>query len=342
MFINPSQKLYRHFAHLAQWMKGELFPPIGMEIDLSNRCNLGCADCDFRFTHSRGPHASKTPTGDLMDFDLLKRILQEMKDCGVESVTFSGGGEPTLHPRFGEALHAASELFPLGLYTNGTQLETSLARQVRQEATWVVVSLDAVDASDYLAYKGVDKFEDVLGGVSTLIGGKATIGLSFLLSERNFFHAPSMVNLHKELGTDYVEFRPLIQFNPTNPAEPTANLGWISDCLKILAEFDGQPGVETRLESFRAYQAFGREYKVCEAILFTGIVSADGRMWRCVNSRGYDCACLGDLNEEHFATVWLRQKPWADFARCRVLCRGDAINRALAQLKTPLPHQEFI
>jgi MoaA/NifB/PqqE/SkfB family radical SAM enzyme len=60
--------------------------PINAEIDLSNRCSLGCEWCHFAYTHTRGPLAKSDrlrdaiPGGDLMDTDLAKSIVRREVD----------------------------------------------------------------------------------------------------------------------------------------------------------------------------------------------------------------------------------------------------------------------
>ena len=73
-FINPAQKLLQHIDRIADIKRGLRPAPVNVEIDLSNRCSLGCEWCHFGFTHTRGPLAGKREKprdslagGDLMD-----------------------------------------------------------------------------------------------------------------------------------------------------------------------------------------------------------------------------------------------------------------------------------
>ncbi len=99
-FIAPREKLFAHLDRLEQIQQtGSTVAPINVEIDLSNRCSLGCEWCHFAFTHTRGPLAGKVakpqgavPGGDLMDTQLAKRIVLQLYDAGVRSITWTGGG----------------------------------------------------------------------------------------------------------------------------------------------------------------------------------------------------------------------------------------------------------
>src|SRR5512139_761362 len=106
-YIDPRSKLLQHVDRLAALKRGEIPAPVNVEIDLSNRCSLGCEWCHFGYTHTRGPLAGKRdkpndalPGGDLMDDGLAFALIDQLKAAGVRSITWTGGGEPSLHPHF--------------------------------------------------------------------------------------------------------------------------------------------------------------------------------------------------------------------------------------------------
>ena len=55
MYIEPKLKLFAHLDRLAALQRGENPPPVNVEMDLSNRCSLGCEYCHFAYTHTKGP-----------------------------------------------------------------------------------------------------------------------------------------------------------------------------------------------------------------------------------------------------------------------------------------------
>src|SRR5512139_1310988 len=115
-YIDPRAKLLHHLDRLYAIQRGAIAPPVNIEIDLSNRCSLGCEWCHFAYTHTRGPLAGKRdkpdasiPGGDLMDTYLARRIIDQLAENGVRSVTWTGGGEPTLHPHFNEIIEYTAQ-----------------------------------------------------------------------------------------------------------------------------------------------------------------------------------------------------------------------------------------
>lgn len=348
-YIDPAAKLLRHPDRLAAWRAGKSFAPIGMELDLTNRCNLGCNFCHFSYTHTRGPLSRQNAgfdLGDEMGLGLLKRILPGMAAFGVKSVTFSGGGEPTLSPHFADAVRVAKDHgLQLGLYTNGTLITDELADLISQSFEWSVISLDAVDATTYRALKGNGQFEAACNGVRRIVqgAGHCIVGVSFLVGLKNYKQVEPMANLARELGAHYAEFRPIVIYDlhdPDRSDEPST--AWVGTALPFLRRI-AAPDVEIRWDKFERYTGWQRGYRTCHAVQFTGVITPNGKVWTCVNRRGLPESEIGDLTRESFAEVWARVKAETVNPKlCRILCRGDALNLTLNQLAAPVAHENFV
>lgn len=354
LVTNTSLKLFRHPDRVAAWQRGEFVAPIGMEADLSNRCNLGCTFCHFGYTHTRGPLASRamraaqSRLGDLMDFDLwCGRIIPQLKQVGVRSLTLSGGGEPTLHPQFRELASAALAAgLPLGLYTNATLLSAELAAFIKANFRWVVVSLDEPCAEEYREAKQSDQFEAALTGIRRLVSaaGAARITISFLLRPTNLNRIEEMLRVYRSLGADRVEFRPIVLTHYEDPTRLLEPPFWVDEAVTALGRLGllSAPDVEVPLDKFQHLRRWERAYPVCHAVRFTGVITPNGKVWVCVNRRGLPDSEVGDLTTETFRDVWARQTARTDFQHCRVLCRGDQLNRTLDTLDHRLPDEEFV
>ena len=79
-------------------------------------CSFDCLYCEAGF-NAQGPGKDGVPTREAVKKQ-LRRKLQEMKDAGqtLDVITFSGNGEPTLHPEFDkvvdDVLRLRTEFFP--------------------------------------------------------------------------------------------------------------------------------------------------------------------------------------------------------------------------------------
>lgn len=354
-FIDPKAKLFQHMDRLHAIRQGGRPAPVNVELFLSNRCSHGCSWCHYAHTHTKGPLAGKAAkppgamgSGDLMDAELARYILWQLSDAGVKSVTFSGGGEPTLHPDFGELVeYAAGQKLEQGLYTHGGHLaKAGLAETVKQHCTWVYISLDECTRDAFKHSKGVDRYDAVLDGVRALVAaeGKATVGLGFLLHRDNFADVGRMVALGRELGVDYVQFRPTVQYDQAQPGKLSEDTAWISWAVGHLHAYEFDPFVVVDVERFRMYARWtSHGYATCYGSALQTAISPNGMMWRCTNKTEYPDALLGDLSVEPFSEIWARSGgPCAVNRQCRIMCRQHISNLTLDKLMVKMPHANFI
>lgn len=354
-YIAPESKAFAHLDRLAAWQAGAKPAPVTLEWDLSFRCYLGCVNCHFAYTHTKGPWAAvkgralpvaQDKAGDLADYALVRRVLGEVSQAGVQGVVWTGGGEPTTHPQWRDIVtYAATRGLQQGMYTAGGLLTRDDARLLAEHATWVVVSLDAHDPESYAREKRVSGglFLAALNGIRWIAEAGGTVGASFLLHGGNWREAPQMLAVAREAGATYTTFRPTIQTSPADPATCTEDRGWITDAVPMLQALAHEPDVETSPERFLHYQHWARGYDVCHGIKLNATITPDGRVWVCPNRREMKGSCIGDLREQSFAEVWAKHPGhWTDFAQCRVMCRLHAVNQSLAPVFTKRQHEAFI
>jgi MoaA/NifB/PqqE/SkfB family radical SAM enzyme len=87
-----------------------IIAPHHIQFSPTNRCNAKCPWCSCR-------NVDRTQ---VMPLDEIQRMALHFANLGTAAVTITGGGEPTLHPRFPEILEACSQRgIQIGLVTNG-------------------------------------------------------------------------------------------------------------------------------------------------------------------------------------------------------------------------------
>lgn len=102
-------------------------------IELTTRCNLNCKICYRR--------SWKEKEQDL-EFSLLAKIFEEIKDKPIKEVVLGGIGEPLIYSYIYEAINLFSN-FNLTITTNGTLLQDKkLAQLILDKVTKLVVSID--------------------------------------------------------------------------------------------------------------------------------------------------------------------------------------------------------
>jgi MoaA/NifB/PqqE/SkfB family radical SAM enzyme len=249
-----------------------------------------------------------------------------------------------MHPGLMRTIFATGALMDQGLYTNGTRIDEAAGAVIKDHCTWVYVSLDHADADEYVAHKGVDAFSYAVEGTRHLTGGDATVGLGFLLGPHNWGKATEMVRLGRELGVDYVQFRPLVVSQPEKPGELAEATAWVDQFLDGAERVNlaGTGGVMVDLSRFRMYRDWdGHGYKECWWCSLQTVITPDGNVWLCANRRGQPGALIGHLREIQQAWAGLpAPEPVGD--GCRLLCRGHIPNLILNDILKERPHGNFI
>jgi MoaA/NifB/PqqE/SkfB family radical SAM enzyme len=153
-----SQRLLEQFAHLQDPQEECPFPPLCIDVDLTNKCNLKCISC----FHS----SSQFKSLPMMTWEMYRTVLDQAE--GVCSfLTFGNHGENLLHPESIPMIAEAKKRgFFVNLITNGTLLDPVKAHSlVDMGIDRVVFSLDSMDAKTYEDIRRGAQFNKVLENV---------------------------------------------------------------------------------------------------------------------------------------------------------------------------------
>lgn len=111
--------------------------PISINLDLTTACNYRCDHCiDWDILNSGVAHKEQA----------LRDSLGEMTARGLRSVILIGGGEPTMHPRFGDFVRYLKRDLRLqvAVVSNGGRNERIFeVAECFEPGDWVRLSLDA-------------------------------------------------------------------------------------------------------------------------------------------------------------------------------------------------------
>ncbi len=140
-------------------------PRIGIE--LNNVCNLDCTHC-FRSIYRGGAENNK----DLfLPLDVLEKILVEAKPLGYRHVAITGG-EPPMHPRFGEGLDIiAKHGFTYHFLTNARNFQKTLKAVSasplrRSKLAGISFSLDGATEATHDGIRGKGSYREVVTAIA--------------------------------------------------------------------------------------------------------------------------------------------------------------------------------
>lgn len=277
-------------------------PPVSVQIILSDLCNQDCAYCAYRMSGYpsnqmfKDEHGNKNPKRQL-DTDLVLKLLEDLQAMGVNSVEFTGGGEPTIHPDFARiVMDARSKGFGIGVITNAMKLSDE-ALDALNGISWVRVSIDAAKAETYSKVRGIGKaaFNHVLSNLSKI--KSQVLSVSFVVTKENYLE----IEQFDKLIRDKVSY---IRYADRWGVEK----GYYS--VPMLSKIRAQLKPEA-WDSFweRFQQQFAKpRYSACQQQRINTYVGGDANVYRCCHYAYNPHGVLGSLKVDSFPTIWQRQE----------------------------------
>ena len=326
-----SFKVMNHWDKFKKVVDGKFIYPITVEFSITNFCNSACIHCN--------DEPIKKKYREELPVDIVLKTLKDMRKCGVEGVVFEGGGEPTVHPNFAEIITYAKSLgFQVGLITNGYNLK-DYYKEVMDSVTWVRISLDAGFKSTHKTFHRVDRWDDIMEGIKMMniyriinkINNK--IGISYIMFPGKFFKSNltgdepyECAHKMRQLGCDYIQFKPLIYNGKFKFSDSTS--------------IKNAKSVET--DKFKVYipnrsPKSERDFKVCNAFWFSTHIGASGHVHLCCNASTRTDLYLGNIKSDPFPQVWSNEKlleaqKKVCLSECPV-CRHDELNALIDFIK---------
>ena len=171
-------------------------PRIGIE--LNNVCNLDCGHC-FRNIYRGGAEENQ----DLfLPLPVLEKVLREGKPLGYHHVALTGG-EPALHPRFGECLDRIVEAgYTYHFLTNARNFEKTLRTlgegNRRSGLAGISFSWDGATAATHDRIRGKDSFREVVTAIAACqaVGIEASIITTINRVNRHEIDALALLGAH--------------------------------------------------------------------------------------------------------------------------------------------------
>ena len=113
-YSSNTGKLLKHMDRLIELQEGKRPRPIMVHMSPCNPCNLTCSFCCF----------ANRAMKEMLTVEQMKSAIDQFVALGAEGLEFTGGGEPTLHPKLDEIIeYAHNKGMKLGICTNGSKLK---------------------------------------------------------------------------------------------------------------------------------------------------------------------------------------------------------------------------
>jgi len=345
-----SEKILQHLESVLEWQKTGMSRPVTYELDMTNICNSKCPFC-FGFLSRETDTAS-------LKLDEVKDLIKQIKEYGGKGLTFTGGGEPLMNSFTIDAVKYARELgLDIGFISNGLLLNEEKAEVLVDSCTWIRISIDAGRQETYKLTHGLEgtSFENAINNTKLLVekkrnkGSKVTLGTGFLTFPDVSADMTAFVQISKDIGVDYAQFRPLLRKfgqNEINAGPDKEIIESIEKC-KMMETKSFKVLCSTHKYNSMSNGIVKRHYDVCHGHHFTTVIAANRKMYLCCHMRGFEKYCIGDLSKYTLKELWeseRRKKVYnnIDFKDCPLLCRCDGLNTVLWKMCQENEHKNFL
>ena len=343
-------KLLHHSDRVRQMLAGVTVFPVSVELDLSNICNHACPWCTFNgFRQDNWVHFPAAR---------VQALIDELASLGVQSITFTGGGEPLVHPQAAQLIaHAHAKGLRYGVVTNGRRLEGHVATVLAQSATFVRVSLDSGTAQTHqlLHATATPEFERILANITafTAMAPTVTVGASFCVFDVNVDEIEIAAARVKAAGGQYLEVRPVFptEWRGGGFAQPLTD-AHVEQARATLAAAkaaldDDRFRVIGMIQRFDQVTDDRKPYSRCQIGPLTTVINATGDVYHCCVQRGVPEFKIGNVLNRTFADVWMtdahrKLQAGIDVQTCPP-CRYDGYNTIIDQaFEGNAMHKEFL
>lgn len=289
--FHVTSKLAAH-GEFYSFIRGEKIVPINVEISPSAECDANCPDCLYlQKRYSRKG---------FIDTVLLLEALACMERIGVKAITWSGGGEPTMHPDFKTLVESCREM-DQGLFTNAL----SDPEYNPELLNWIRVTLPRNKHAP-------------IDHIKRLRACK-TLGLCVNIGTEDCSEVDRALSVLEETGADYVQVRPALK---ANGLVTSRELPKFNDPRVIVADYKFK-------DCFRRHG-----YEKCYGFHFVPFLWENGQLDVCGYMREHEGFTIGNLHENTFEQLVER---FPEFVKvqptCQVCCKNHEINKLINEVK---------
>jgi MoaA/NifB/PqqE/SkfB family radical SAM enzyme len=320
-------KIIHHTSRLEDIRNKKQIIPTQVQIIISDLCNHNCNFCSYRldgYTSSKnfGEYdavknmINKNPNR-MIPYEKVIEILDDCKEMGVGAIQFTGGGEPTVHPKHKEIIeHAFKNNLEVALVTNGYIIKEGIP-DILSNASWVRFSMDAGTKETYskmreISESGFNKFQDNVSNVvkaKQKNNGKVILGIGFVVTKENYKEIYEGVKIASELGVDNVRISAIFQND---------NSSYFSNFYEEAKEMTLKAVSDFGRKDFKVFNLFGDrfqdlkeekpDYSFCGYMQFNTYIGGDLKVYTCCNNAYNDVGEVGSIKDIRFKDFWLSDK----------------------------------
>lgn len=341
--------------------------PLQVQLIISDLCNHNCSFCAYRmenYTSNQLFGVKDTLTGminnnpnRMIPYDKCLEILDDCKEMGVKAIQYTGGGEPTVHPKHKELFQKTIDLgLDLALVTNGTRMLDGVP-EILAKGSWVRFSMDASNKETYSSMREVPihYFDRAIENIKKVVEAKKAnptskliIGVGFVVTKENYKEIYDAVKLFSSLGVDNVRLSAV--FTPDD-------FEYHKEIYPVARELAIKAKQEFSTKTFTVFNLFGDrvqdliderpEYEHCGYMHLNTYIGGDQNVYTCCNNAYNLLGLMGSIKNQSFKTFWFSDEKVKNYLKFKASscerCMFNNKNRFINYMleKDPL-HVNFI
>jgi MoaA/NifB/PqqE/SkfB family radical SAM enzyme len=320
---------------LQSFIRGEITAPIYVRVKPLNRCNHKCFWCVYHEPEDSQMHKDMNAK-DIIPIEKMREILKDFKEIGVQAVTYSGGGEPLMHPDIEEILEKTLEYgIALSTITNGQFLKGKVA-ELLTKAKWVRISIDYYDEESFVVSRRIHKkwFQPILDNINNFSKIKdpdCDLSVNFIITKENYKNIRKAAEMLKSSGVENIRFSPMWIDNFNEYHAPIKD--WIINELHEIKK-------DLECQNFKVYSSYKNEvfrpdikrrsYQKCYVMQYNPVVGADLNIYACHNQAYSSDSVIASIRDQSFKDAWFSQaaKDFHQGFNCQKICTGQCASDA--------------
>lgn len=322
---NPfnSAKVLLWRRHLEACAREDYLPPVTVDIDPANVCQLSCQHCNAFDAINREDDMKLLPETHMIAIaDFISEWGRDTIEGNPKSACIAGGGEPLVNSgTMGLLERMHHHKLQNGVITNGLLLNKERIKIMSKTCRWVGISVDCATPDTFAKVKGIPNgniFNRVIENIRQLTkqiendGTKCDVAYKYLLHPDNAHEIFEAAVLAKSIGCYDFHLRPVGWIN----IEKTKGKGKLDfSNLENIINAQMKKALELECETFHVYgvrHKFNPDFTAmknfsrCWTIPMLPTFGADGWVMTCFDMRGRE-----DLRMvKHFPDPWELARYW--------------------------------
>ena len=297
---------------------------IHVRIEPTEICNFEC-----KFCVTQNPERKKIITQQgydggkrKFDFYRLMDLLDELKEVGVNAISFVAVGDPLMYPNIDKVLKKSVELgFKLGLTSNFAMNLKDEVIETLVDFQWLRWSMNGGSKEVYtktnnpLGKAGINAYENVKKNINRIVkirqkkSSNTLINASYVVSKWNENDLINATKLGLELKIDNIFFRPDMEAQNERGYEP------LSILTRNKKQFDEAKKYSSK--NFKVHVEHERENDVLKTadenlVCFYSnhslYIAANGDVYPCCYTRINKKYVVGNISNQNFLDFWRDKK----------------------------------